>query len=129
MMADILVVDDEPTICLTLKMLLQRRGYAVATAADGATALAMVELHAYDLVLLDLKMPGMNGLEVAHLMCDRHPSMTIMLLTGQGALDDDQEEGLLEGFACTLKTASPQEVLARVNAALAERNVDHQIHS
>ena len=63
--ARILVVDDEETIRLTLATLLQRRGYTVTVATDGAEALALIERQSFDLLLLDLIMPGQSGLEVA----------------------------------------------------------------
>lgn len=119
--AHILVVDDEPAIRMTLEVLLRRRGYAVMTAAHGAEALALVEQHVFDLILLDLRMPGMSGLDVARRIANVQPTPWIMLLSGESSLDTEKEDDRLEGFAYISKTNSPQEVLARVEAALAER--------
>ncbi len=118
--ARILVVDDEAAIRLTLEMLLDRRGYAVMTAASGKEALALAEQHEFDLILLDFKMPGMGGLEVAQRMGDRQPATQIMLLTGESSLGTGREDDRVEGFAYMSKTISPQDVLVRVEAALAE---------
>jgi two-component system response regulator MprA len=114
--ARILVVDDEVAIRLTLEMLLNRRGYAVMTAAGGQEALELVEQHGFDLILLDLNLPGMNGLDVAHQIRVRRPAARIMLLTGQDV--PGQQDDRAAGFACMSKTISPQDVLARVAAAL-----------
>ena len=63
--ARILVADDEEAIRLTMELLLQRRGYTVTTARSGTEALALIEQQPFELLLLDLKMPGLSGLEVA----------------------------------------------------------------
>jgi CheY-like chemotaxis protein len=118
--AQILLVDDEAPIRITLATLLRRCGYTITTAESGEQALAHLEQHAYDLVLLDLIMPGINGIAVAEHVRALPGSTAIIILTGSDALGEIE----FGNYAYILKTASPQEVLARIAAVLA----DHGIH-
>ena len=110
----IMLVDDEPAIRLTLSMLLKRSGYSVTTAASGDEALSLLEQQAYDLVLLDLIMPGIGGLDLARQVQSQRPGAAILVLTGSDALEDVSRSG----FDYILKTTSPRDVLARVAAVL-----------
>jgi DNA-binding response OmpR family regulator len=114
--AQILVVDDEASIRLTLGALLQRLGYAATLAANGDEALAHIRQRAFDLVLLDLIMPGMDGHTVARRINALQPQATILMVTGSDAEYADVGE-----YQCVRKTASPQEVLNRVAAAIGRR--------
>ena len=114
----ILVVDDEAPIRTTLTALLERRGYEVIAAATGEEALALIHQRPFDLLLLDLQLPGINGMDVATRARERQPDAMIIILTGHGSLDS-AITGLHVGvFDYLLKTADPQEVLARVAAAI-----------
>jgi DNA-binding response OmpR family regulator len=119
--ARILVVDDEPNIRLTLGALLQRAGHTVVNAEDGAAAVALLDAQSFDLMLVDLKMPGMGGMEVVAAARQRYPDIAIIVLTGHGSLDT-AIEGLHQGvFDYLLKTTAPSEVIERVNAGLEAR--------
>src|SRR5437867_7955282 len=85
--ARILMVDDEAAIRLTLGALLQRAGYDVTPAENGEEAVALLERQAFDLLLVDLKMPGMDGMQVAAEARARQPDIAIIVLTGHGSLD------------------------------------------
>jgi DNA-binding response OmpR family regulator len=119
--AQILVVDDEEPIRLTMSALLKRRGYEVTTAEHGEAALALIHQRPFDLLLLDLKMPGLSGIEVAKRARERQPEAAIIILTGHGSLDS-AIDGLHVGvFDYMLKTSSPHDVLDRVTAALEQQ--------
>jgi DNA-binding response OmpR family regulator len=119
--ARILVVDDEPNIRLTLGALLQRAGHTVVNAEDGAAAVALLDAQPFDLMLVDLKMPGMGGMEVVAAARQRQPDIAIIVLTGHGSLDT-AIEGLHQGvFDYLLKTTAPAQVIERVNAGLETR--------
>lgn len=120
--AHILVVDDEAPIRLTMRALLQRRGYQVTIAEDGEDALGLIHQRAFDLLLLDLRMPGIGGIDVAKPARERQPDVAIIILTGHGSLDTAIEGLHLQVFDYLLKTASPHDVLQRVETALAERH-------
>ena len=116
--AHILVVDDEEPIRITMRDLLQRRGYEVITAEHGEAALALIHQRPFDLLLLDLKMPGLSGIDVAKRARERQPDVAIIMLTGHGSLDSALDSMRLGVFDYLLKTSSPREVLGRVEAAL-----------
>jgi DNA-binding response OmpR family regulator len=119
--AAILLVDDEASIRLTLGALLERAGYRVSTAEGGEAAIALLDRHAFDVMVVDLKMPGMDGMQVVAGARQRQPDIAIIVLTGHGSLDT-AIEGLHQGvFDYMLKTAEPGAVVARVGAALDAR--------
>ncbi len=116
--AKILVVDDEANIRLTLSALLTRAGYTVTTASSGEEALVVMEQQAFDLLLVDLKMTGIDGMQVVTAVRDRGLDMAIIVLTGHGSLET-AVEGLHQGiFDYLLKTTDPNQVVERVRAAL-----------
>jgi two-component system, OmpR family, response regulator ResD len=119
----VLVVDDEPTIAEVVSRYLARAGYDVRTAGDGKHALRMVSDSRPDLVVLDLMLPGLNGLEVMRRVreLDRD-RVAIILLTAKGE-ESDRVVGLRLGADdYIVKPFSPSELVARVDAVL--RRVD-----
>jgi DNA-binding response OmpR family regulator len=120
--ARILLVDDEASIRLTLSALLKRAGYEITSAENGEQAVTLLEQHAFDLMLVDLKMPGMDGMQVVEAARQRQPDTAIIVLTGHGSLDT-AIEGLHQGiFDYLLKTTDPPQVIERVKAGLAARS-------
>ena len=119
----VLVVDDEPTIAEVLSRYLQHGGYEVRAVADGPTALVEAAHQRPDLVLLDLMLPGMDGLEVMRRLRDRDPRpLAIILLTARGE-ESDRVVGLRLGADdYVVKPFAPAELMARVDAVL--RRVD-----
>lgn len=113
----ILVVDDEDTIRDVLRRYLERDGYSVSEAADGSQAVALAATHEPDLIVLDLMLPGMSGMEAAELI-RRERDTPILMLTARGALDD-RIAGLEQGADdYVVKPFSPREILLRVQAIL-----------
>jgi len=80
----ILIVDDEPDIRDALRMILEYEGYAVSSAADGQAALAELDANPVDAVLLDIKMPGMDGLEVLDRIVEREAAPPVLMISGHG---------------------------------------------
>ncbi|NLF64374.1 MAG: response regulator transcription factor [Chloroflexi bacterium] len=117
-MADlILVVDDEPKIVKLARDYLQRQGYQVATAADGPTALAIARRDKPALVVLDLNLPGMDGLDVCRAL-RRESDVPIIMLTAR-IEETDRLIGLELGADDYItKPFSPRELVARVRAVL-----------
>jgi DNA-binding response OmpR family regulator len=119
--SNILVVDDESSIRLTLSALLKRAGHQVTSAENGEEAVQVLEQQRFDLLLVDLKMPGMDGMQVVAAARQRQPDIAINVLTGHGSLDT-AIEGLHQGiFDYLLKTTEPAQVIERVAVALAAR--------
>jgi DNA-binding response OmpR family regulator len=115
----VLIVDDEPTVGEVLSRYLEREGYEARVAADGPGALAAVGTRAPDLVVLDVMLPGMDGLEVMRRIREaRRPAPAIILLTAKGE-ESDRVTGLRLGADdYVVKPFSPAELVARVDAIL-----------
>jgi len=113
----ILVVDDEPAMRKLLSNNLKASGYAVRLAADGTEALKLIEEHPFDLLLLDINMPGPNGLQVLEAV-RRTEQSPVLMLSGRGR-ELDKVEALNRGaddYLC--KPFGIAELLARVKALL-----------
>ncbi|MFD7919250.1 response regulator transcription factor [Streptomyces sp. NPDC059740] len=122
--ARILVVDDDPTVAEVVTGYLVRAGHTVDRAADGPTALARAEEAAPDLVVLDLMLPGMDGLEVCRRLRERGP-VPVIMLTARGE-EDERILGLEVGADdYVTKPFSPRELVLRVDAVL-RRDRDHR---
>ena len=77
----ILIVDDDPDVCHNMSDILSDQGYRVDTAHEGRTVLRLVQRQAYDLALLDYKMPGMDGLALCRELTRLHPEIVALLIT------------------------------------------------
>src|SRR6266702_5953197 len=115
--ATILVVDDEPRIVQIVRDYLQHGGFAVLVASDGPTALRTARTGRPDLVVLDLSLPGQDGLDVARAL-RRDGDVPIIMLTARSE-ESDKLVGLELGADDYLtKPFSPKELVARVRAVL-----------
>ncbi len=116
-MQTILVVDDEPQIVKVVRGYLEQAGFRVVTASDGPAALAQYRHEKPDLVVLDLNLPGLDGLDVARQIRARDATPIVMLTAR--ADESDRLVGLeLGADDYVLKPFSPKEVVARVRAVL-----------
>jgi two-component system, OmpR family, response regulator ResD len=117
----VLVVDDEPTITDVVSRYLQRAGYATRIASDGPSALQAAGEQRPDLVVLDLMLPGMDGLEVMRRIRERD-RVSVILLTAKGEATDRVIGLRLGADDYVVKPFSPAELVARVDAVL--RRID-----
>jgi DNA-binding response OmpR family regulator len=117
----ILVVDDELSVRFLLSEELTQQGYRVSTAASGEEAVAMLEQATFDLMLLDLKMPGMDGIEVMQAARDLAPQTVVIMLTAYATLDSAVEALRYGGHDYLVKPSSSDEILASVGKGLAKR--------
>jgi DNA-binding response OmpR family regulator len=113
----ILVADDEPQICDVVELYLRREGFEVETVTDGEAALKAIEHNPPDLIVLDVMMPKVSGLEITRVVHD-HFNIPIIMLTSRG-----EEADKIVGFETgaddyMVKPFSPKELVARVKAVL-----------
>lgn len=114
----ILVVEDEALLAESLKVLLENKGFEVECVYDGETGAEYAELGIYDLLILDVMMPGLDGYQVARQVRARRCAVPILMLTARSALED-RIEGLNAGADYYLtKPFDSRELLACVNALL-----------
>ena len=115
----VLVVDDEPTIVEIVGRYMERAGYETYEAGDGPEALRLAGLHRPDLVVLDLMLPGIDGIEVMRQLHERaRAADAVILLTARGE-ESDRLVGLRHGADdYVVKPFSPAELVARVDAVL-----------
>ena len=117
-MATVLVVDDDPKLLNMLRRTLAYEGFHVYTAVDGNSALAEVQGHRPDVVVLDWLMPGLDGLGVVKRLRALNDETLILMLTARDAVED-RVEGLDSGADDYLvKPFAPAELLARIHALL-----------
>lgn len=115
-MTKILIVEDEEAISNLIRMSLQKAGYSCAQAMDGESAADRIAEHTYDLVLLDIMLPGMNGYELLDYI--KTTNMPVIFITAMGTLDD-KVKGLKAGADDYItKPFEMVELLARVESVL-----------
>jgi two-component system alkaline phosphatase synthesis response regulator PhoP len=118
MSSRILLVEDEPSVALTVSDLLAGEGYAVETAVDGPAGLARASSERFDMIVLDVMLPGMNGLDVCRELRRKGNDVAILMLTARSQLTD-RVVGLKLGADDYLgKPFEPMELLARIEALL-----------
>lgn len=116
----ILVVDDEKRIADTLALILDSKGYVSEAAYDAATALEVCRARIPNLVISDVVMPGMNGIELAIAISRDFPSCHVLLFSGQAATAQLMEDASAHGYSFELlaKPVHPVELLEKVEQLL-----------
>lgn len=122
MKSNILVVDDEPVARQSLTDILKLEGYNVASAPNGQAAVEHVRTHSIDLMIVDLRMPGMDGLEVVQVVNQIAPDTEVILLTAFGSTETAIQALRLQIHDYLLKPASPVQIIATVKKGLARRS-------
>lgn len=125
MKARILIVDDEEPIRHSLGEILRLEGYEVASAESGEVALDHVQKSTFDLVLLDIRMPGMDGIDVLKAIHKNYPDTKVVLLTAHGSLESAIEALRQGAHDYILKPATMRTILNSVERGLARR-AEHQ---
>lgn len=122
---DILIVDDERDFVDMLSLRLEDAGHRIRASFDGDAGLAAVDQAEPDVVILDIRMPGKDGITVLKLLKASHPIVEVILLTGHGTIDT-AVEGLKTGaFDYVQKPANFDELLAKLSAAR-HRKAEHE---
>jgi two-component system nitrogen regulation response regulator NtrX len=115
---DLLIVDDEPNIRRMLRMLLESEGYTVREVESAEAAIADVQRHAPEVVLLDLMLPGMSGLAALPALAEAAPGVPVVMMSGRATLSDAVEATRLGAFHFIEKPLTPEAVLLTLRGAL-----------
>lgn len=126
MRAKILVVDDEAMVRSSLEETLRLEGYEVMAVSGGEAALEVLQQEPFDLILLDLKMPGMDGIDVMRAASKIAPDTKIILLTGHGSMESAVEALRFGAHDYLLKPSPSSEILSSVARAIARRTEQQQ---
>ena len=120
----ILVVDDDPTILQTLKAILQSEGYSVDTAETGEEAIEKSRAYQYNLALLDIRLPDMEGTRLLTKMCFRSPRMRTIMITGYPSLESAIESLNSGADGYMVKPLDPENLLKIIEDKLNEQEVE-----
>ena len=119
----ILVVDDEPSNRRTLKMVLERDNHSVIEAENGRVALRILQEDAPALMITDLKMPHLNGMELLKQSKELHPQMEVIVMTAYGTIDTAVEAMRRGAWDFISKPIKRGELLRAVHKALQKRSL------
>ena len=122
MKSNILVVDDEPVARQSLTDILKLEGFIVGSVPNGQAAVEHIRTHTVDLMIVDLKMPGMDGLEVIQVVNQTSPDTEIILLTAHGSIETAVQALRLRIHDYLLKPASPAQIIASVKKGLSRHD-------
>jgi DNA-binding NtrC family response regulator len=121
----VMLVDDEERFLRTTKKLLSRKGYDVATASSGTQALEDLASKDVDVVVLDVKMPGIDGLQTLREIKKRNPGTEVILLTGHASVDSAVEGLSFGAYDFLLKPCDIEELCLKIDSAH-ERKADRE---
>lgn len=113
----ILIVDDEVLIRNFLAEVLERKNFSVSTAENGQKAINMLKKQSYDMVLTDMKMPEVTGLEVLRKVKELHPRTIVIIITAYGSIENAVEAMKLGAFNYLIKPFSPDTIEAVIHKA------------
>ena len=122
----ILVIDDDAVLRNTLVRILATTGCQVMTAGSGIEAIDKLAKQAFDLVYLDIQLPGMDGMEVLARVRDKYPKLQVILLTGFGTVQSAVQALRLGATDYLLKPLDPEVLIARTQIAIHEVNVERR---
>jgi DNA-binding NtrC family response regulator len=123
-MVKLLLVDDEARFVETLSKRLTARGFDVEGALSGPEALARLDARPFDVVLLDVWMPGMDGLEVLKQIRRLHPSVRVVLVSGNASITAAVEGIRLGATDYLLKPVEIEDVMAKIEEAFEKKRIE-----
>jgi len=122
----ILIIDDEANLRQTLVRVLRQAGCEVTAAADGPEALRLLGASAYDLVYLDIHLPGMDGLQVLQEIHSQHTHPPVILFTAHASLQSALQAMRLGAIDYLIKPIDPETLIARTRVVLSEQAVERR---
>lgn len=126
--AKILVVDDEVNLLKALSDILKKNGYEVAVARDGPSALQILQKDSFDVALLDIRMPQMNGVELLEKLKAQHQGMEVIVMTAYGTIETAKRSMKLGAYDYILKPLDIDEVLMNIGKIVQLRAVAREAH-
>jgi DNA-binding response OmpR family regulator len=123
---NVLIIDDEDSLRYTLTRVLRATGCQVSSAADGPEGLQMINNVAFDLIYLDIRLPGMNGLEILQNIRKNHPDLPVILFTAHASLQSALEAIRLGATDYLVKPIDPDVFVARTRVILEEQVVERR---
>jgi two-component system OmpR family response regulator len=120
---NVLVVDDEAVLAEMVSMALRYEGWTISTAGDGSSAIAAARAQRPDVVVLDVMLPDMSGLDVLHKLREENPQLPVLLLTAKDAVEDRIAGLTAGGDDYVTKPFSIEEVVLRLRALLRRTGV------
>jgi DNA-binding NtrC family response regulator len=125
----ILVVDDEEQMRDLLAKVLERKGYQVAVCGDGTEAIAFLEKEPADLVVTDVRMPGLTGMEALRAIKELNPEIVVIIMTAFGSIDQAVQAVKEGAYDYINKPFKIDEMLLTIDKALEERSLRHEVSS
>ena len=122
----ILVVDDELPVCRSISSALEAEGHVIDTALSGEEALRKEEQDGYDIMLVDLMMPGMSGMDLLKAVKEKRPDVVVVMITGYPTMDTAVQSVKLGAFDYIPKPFTPDELRSIVSRALERRRLYEQ---
>ena len=119
----LLIVDDEERFLTTTKTLLQKRGITTFISTNGPKAMEILDSERIDVVILDVKMPGLDGIEVLRVIKKRHPLVEVIMLTGHASAESAVGGLNLGAFDYLMKPCEIQTLMDKVNEAYSKKEV------
>lgn len=122
----VLIADDEVEFASTIVARLQLRSFAASMANSGKAALAAIEQNPPDVLLLDLKMPDLDGLEVLASLQEKYPNLAVIILTGHGSFEAGRKGMELGAYDYVMKPVDLNLLMTKIEDAFQAKNADRQ---
>jgi len=122
----VLIVDDDPIVLKSLGKMLEMNGYSVGCAADGRTALEMIERNGHDVILSDINMPEMNGFELLEKVRERSPESAFIIITGYGTIEDAVNAMKLGAYDFVTKPINDEEILTQIRRFFQQKELEQE---
>jgi DNA-binding NtrC family response regulator len=122
----LIIVEDEETLCESLKRVLSREGYGVDTASSAEAALEMLGRSAYDLIITDIILPGMNGIELLRSVREKNPEQIIVVMTAYASLETAVEALRAGAYDYIVKPVMHEEIKQIVRNAIRQKTLQRE---
>jgi DNA-binding response OmpR family regulator len=120
-MVRVLIVDDEEVARISLAEILRLEGYSIKAVSNGQAAVEILHSETFDVMVLDIKMPGMSGIDVMRALVDTLPDMQIIVLTAHGTIDTAIQALRFRVHDYLLKPALPEQIIESIETAVAKK--------